>query len=92
MVSDQHGAQLRFFSDLVKGKTVAINFIFTTCTTICPPLSATFRQLQTQLGPRVGQDLQPDIRSVDPTTDIPARLRSTKLKIRRATGLELCHR
>ncbi|MFN8005400.1 MAG: SCO family protein [Acidobacteriota bacterium] len=80
VVSDQHGAQLRFFSDLVKGKTVAINFIFTTCTTICPPLSATFRQLQTQLGPRVGKDLQLISISVDPTTDIPARLRSFAAK------------
>ena len=29
---DQQGRKISFYSDLVKGKTVAINFIFTTCT------------------------------------------------------------
>src|SRR6185503_4496540 len=52
IVYDQNGKKLRFYSDLVKGKTVAINFIFTTCTTICPPLTATFRKLQQELGER----------------------------------------
>src|ERR1044072_2473962 len=32
-ILDQNGKQLSFYNDLIKGKTVAINFIFTTCTT-----------------------------------------------------------
>ena len=48
-VYDQNGSELNFYSDLIKGKTVAINFIFTTCTTICPPLTATFRRVQQDL-------------------------------------------
>src|SRR6266446_9923384 len=48
-VYDQNGKRLNFYSDLIKGKTVAINFIFTTCTTICPPLTATFRRVQQDL-------------------------------------------
>ena len=36
---DQDGRKVRFYTDLVKGKVVAINFIFTTCTTICPPIN-----------------------------------------------------
>src|SRR6185436_20548885 len=36
-IYDQNGKQLNFYDDLVKGKTVAINFIFTTCTASCPP-------------------------------------------------------
>ncbi len=51
-VRDQAGNQLKFYSDLVKGKTVAINFVFTTCTTICPPLTATFRKVQQDLAER----------------------------------------
>src|SRR4026207_1514610 len=43
---DQNGKPLDFYSDLIKGKTVAINFIFTTCTASCPPLTATFRRVQ----------------------------------------------
>src|SRR6185295_129948 len=33
-VSDQNGRRLNFYSDLVNGRTVVINFMFTTCTTI----------------------------------------------------------
>src|SRR5215467_7849699 len=57
-VYDQNGNKLRFYTDLVKGKTVAIEFIFTTCTTICPPLTATFRKVQQELGNRVGRNIE----------------------------------
>src|SRR5947207_1702490 len=43
---DQDGRKVRFYTDLVKGKVVAVQFIFTTCTTICPPLGATFARVQ----------------------------------------------
>src|ERR1700731_1993208 len=39
VVVDQDNHKLHFYRDLVQGKNVAINFIFTTCTTICPPLT-----------------------------------------------------
>ena len=74
IVKDQHGKQLRFYSDLVKGKTVAINFVFTTCKGVCPTLSAKFRQVQRELGERVGRDIELISISVDPTTDVPERL------------------
>jgi protein SCO1/2 len=74
-IYDQDGNKLRFYTDLVKGKTVAINFIFTTCTTICPPLTATFRKVQQELGGRSGRDVQLISISVDPTTDVPERLK-----------------
>ncbi|HET9528537.1 MAG TPA: SCO family protein, partial [Pyrinomonadaceae bacterium] len=45
-VLDQNGKQLDFYADLIKGKSVAINFVFTTCTAICPSLTATFRKVQ----------------------------------------------
>lgn len=74
-VYDQDGKQLHFYSDLVKGKTVAINFIFTTCTTICPPMTANFRKVQQELGARVGGDIEMISISVDPATDVPARMK-----------------
>src|SRR5581483_1888186 len=76
----------RFYSDLVRGKTVAINFIFTTCTTICPPLTATFRKIQQELGDRVGSDIQLISVSVDPTTDIPERLKAYSDKFHAGPG------
>ncbi|HVG21387.1 MAG TPA: SCO family protein, partial [Blastocatellia bacterium] len=85
-VYNQDGKKLRFYSDLVKGKTVAINFIFTSCTTICPPLTATFRKVQQELGARAGGDVQLISISVDPTTDVPDRLKSFSSKFNAGPG------
>ncbi|HEV7904971.1 MAG TPA: SCO family protein [Pyrinomonadaceae bacterium] len=86
VVYNQHGQKLNFYTDLVKGKTVAINFIFTTCTTICPPLTATFRRVQQELGERVGRDIELISISVDPTTDVPERLKEFSGKFKAAPG------
>ena len=85
-VYDQNGKKLKFYTDLVKGKTVAINFIFTTCTAICPALTATFRRVQQQLGDRVGQDVHLISVSVDPTTDVPERLKEYAAKFKAGPG------
>src|SRR5262245_2711156 len=75
-VYDQNGKRLSFYSDLVKDRTVVINFIFTTCTTICPPLTATMSSVQQQLGGRASPGIQLISITVDPATDVPARLKS----------------
>lgn len=84
-VLDQNGKPLNFYSDLVKDKTVAINFIFTTCTTICPPLTATFRRVQQELDASA-RDVQLISISVDPTTDTPERLRDFAMKFKAGSG------
>jgi protein SCO1 len=84
-VRDQNGRQLKFYSDLVKGKTVAINFIFTTCTTICPSLTATFRRVQQDLATRA-PDVQLISVSVDPITDTPERLRDFATRFKAGPG------
>lgn len=53
---------------------VMLNFIFTTCTTICPVLSATFAQVQRELGDEANQVRMVSI-SIDPEYDTPNRLR-----------------
>jgi len=85
-VTDQNGRQLKFYSDLVKGKTVAINFVFTTCTTICPPLTATFRKVQQEMGDRAGGDVSLISISVDPATDLPERLKEFSEKFKAGPG------
>ncbi|HKO96293.1 MAG TPA: SCO family protein [Pyrinomonadaceae bacterium] len=85
-VLDQDGNQLHFYSDLVKGKTVAINFIFTNCTTICPPLAATFQRVQKQMGDKVGKDVHFISISVDPVTDTPERLKAWGAKFKAGPG------
>ena len=86
LVYDQDGRKLNFYADLIKGKTVAINFIFTTCTTICPPLTATFRKVQQELGERVGRDVQLISISVDPATDVPERLKTFSARFKAGPG------
>lgn len=73
LVYDQNGKQLDFYTDLIKGKIVAINFVFTTCTASCPPLTATFRKVQQDTAQR-GLDVKLISISVDPTVDTPERL------------------
>jgi len=84
-VYDQNGNRLNFYTDLVKNKTVAINFIFTTCTTICPPMTATFRRVQQELA-NAALDVQLISISVDPSTDTPERLRDFAAKFKAAPG------
>lgn len=74
-VLDQNGRRLNFYSDLIRGKTVAIDFIYTSCTTFCPMLTAHFRMVQEQLGARIGKDIELISISIDPVTDTPAKLR-----------------
>jgi len=85
-VLDQEGNPLHFYSDLIKGKTVAINFIFTNCTTICPPLAATFARVQKEMGDKVGKDVHFISISVDPLTDTPERLKAWGAKFKAGPG------
>jgi protein SCO1 len=84
-VLDQNGKQLDFYDDLIKGKSVAINFVFTTCTAICPPLTATFRRVQQEARTR-GLDVQLISISVDPTVDTPERLQDFAKKFKAEPG------
>jgi protein SCO1/2 len=73
---DQDGRKIHFYSDLVQGRVVVINFIFTTCTTICPPLGATIARVQKEFDAGAGRDVRFISISVDPATDTPERLKA----------------
>jgi protein SCO1/2 len=88
-VVTQDGETVRFYSDLVEGKVVAMNFVFTTCTTICPPMGAIFGQLESRLGERAGRDVHLISVSVDPTTDTPERLAEWAARFGRKPGWTL---
>ena len=88
LLLDQQGRKVRFYSGLVKGKVVAINFIFTTCTTICPPMGATFAKVQKLMGDRA-KDVQLISVSLDPLTDTPERLRAWAAKFDARPGWTL---
>jgi protein SCO1/2 len=74
-LTNEQGRDVRVYDDLVKGRVVAVNFIFTSCTTVCQPMSATFAQAETLLGRRASHLISI---SIDPEMDTPARLASWK--------------
>lgn len=84
-VLDQNRRQLNFYNDLIKGRNVVINFIFTTCTAICPSLTATFKKVQDEARSR-GAELQLISISVDPTVDTPERLMDFAKKFKAGDG------
>jgi protein SCO1/2 len=72
---DQDGRKVRFYTDMLKGKTVVLNAFFTTCTSVCPPINRNLEKIQEALGDRLGKDVFLISISVDPTTDTPPRLK-----------------
>lgn len=69
------GSETTLLNELDSGKPVMINFVFTTCTTICPVMSGTFAQVQSQLGPEA-EEVRMVSFSIDPEYDTPERLRA----------------
>jgi cytochrome oxidase Cu insertion factor (SCO1/SenC/PrrC family) len=75
-VLDENGRQVRFYTDLVRGKIVLINFVYTRCATICRPFGRRIAPLQQLLGDRLGRDVFLITVSLDPEYDTPERLRA----------------
>lgn len=71
---DQNGKDIRIDKLLNEDRPTLIQFIFTSCTTICPVMGAVFGGAQEDISA-----LAPDYRmvsiSIDPEYDTPARLR-----------------
>lgn len=73
---DKTGQSVRFKSEAVGERIVVMNFVYTSCTTICPVTSAIFGQVQARLGEHLGKDVFLVSVTVDPVTDRPARLKT----------------
>src|SRR5215471_15997334 len=70
---DQEGN--RFDSTTMRGKVVLLNFIFTTCTDVCPLFTANLAQLQRTLKNDTGNVFFVSI-TTDPEVDSPKVLKS----------------
>src|SRR3954451_13058799 len=73
-LTTQDGNTVKFYDDLVKGKIVVIDLIYTQCKDACPLETARLRQVQKLLGGRVGKDIFFSSISIDPEHDTPAVL------------------
>lgn len=65
------GRTLHFYDDLIKGKIVVINFIYTSCANICPLTTARLAEVKDRLGDAVGRDIFFYSITLDPVMDGP---------------------
>jgi cytochrome oxidase Cu insertion factor (SCO1/SenC/PrrC family) len=72
---NQHGKKVRFYSDVLKGHVVTINFMFTKCNDACPLLTQKMRQVKDGLGDLFGKPVRFVSVSVDPANDTPEAMR-----------------
>jgi protein SCO1/2 len=70
----QDGRRVRLRDEMDDGRVVVVNFVYTTCATICPLMSQVLGQFQRQLGPDSSKVHLISI-SIDPEEDTPPRLR-----------------
>src|SRR5262245_50986399 len=85
-LTTQDGVTVRFYDDLLKGKAVAINLIYTSCKDECPLETARLAQVQRLLGDRVGKDLFFYSISIDPRQDTPTVLKAYAAKFQVGPG------
>lgn len=83
---DQDGTPVRLGGEVIGDRLVVMDFVFTTCTTVCPVLSAIFARVQGKLGERLGTEVRLVSISVDPTRDTPARLKAYSTSHRAKPG------
>ena len=71
----QDGTKVHFYDDLLKGKMVVIDLIYTHCVDACPLETARLAQVQRMLGDRVGKEIFFYSISIDPERDTPEELK-----------------
>lgn len=80
------GKAVRFYDDLLKGKAVVINVMYTHCEDACPLETARLAQVQRLLGDRVGSQIRFYSISIDPARDTPAVLNAYAGKFQTGPG------
>jgi protein SCO1 len=85
-LTTQDGKVVRFYDDLLKGKSVAVNLIYTHCSASCPLETAKLTQVQRILGDRVGKDIFFYSISIDPKQDTPEVLKAYMQKFHIGPG------
>jgi protein SCO1/2 len=82
----QDGKTVHFYDDMLKGKIVVINFIYTDCGETCPLETAKLAQVAKILGDRMGKDIFFYSISVDPVHDTPQVLKAYSEKFHTGPG------
>ena len=72
---NQDGKTVHFYDDLIKGKSVVLDMIYTHCVDSCPLETARLVQVQKILGDKVGKDVFFYSITIDPKRDTPKVLK-----------------
>jgi protein SCO1 len=86
ILTTQDGTKVHFYDDVIKGKIVVIDLIYTHCVDACPLETARLAQVQKMLGDRVGKDIFFYSISIDPNRDTPKVLKAYAEKYHAGPG------
>lgn len=86
LVTSHTGEKLKFYSDVLEGRTVIVSFMFTSCEDACPLINATLQRIQERLKDRMGKDVFIVSITVDPKVDTPAVLADYRKQFKAGPG------
>ncbi len=89
VLQDQSGKEVRFYTDLLQGKSFVLGFFLTDCTYVCRRQGALFSAVQKQLGERLGKDTFIISVTVNPQRDTVERLKVWGARYGRKPGWTL---
>jgi protein SCO1 len=75
-LTNQDGQKLRFYSDALKGRTVVLNVMYTSCTDGCPLITRQLLQVRQELGNVFGKKVFFVSITSDPARDTPQALKA----------------
>lgn len=75
-LTNQDGRKLRFYSDVLKGRTVVLNVTYTNCTEACPLITQQMVQVRNELGEAFGKQVSFVTLTSDPARDTPQALKA----------------
>ena len=74
VMTTHEGKQVRFYDDMMAGKTLLVNFMYTTCEGTCPLSTANLKKVHAEFGDQMGKDVHMISISLKPETDTPEKL------------------
>ena len=74
VLNTHDGRKLRFYDDVILGKTVVFNMMYSVCTGICPSNTVNLMRVQEALGDRLGKDVFMYAMTLQPEFDSPQAL------------------
>lgn len=82
---DRAGQERRLVSDVMRDRVVVVDFVYTTCTSVCPALSAIMASVQKGLADRLGSEVLLVSVAIDPVNDTPRAIDAKATEINAGT-------